>query len=99
MKLARTVSRFEDFVEEFDLNLDLTNASLTGAILCPFVDDINRTCKVEILDVEIGKIRVTITRDLLAEFKFNDVYAVVYVYKLSRTFNPLNVWLSVSRTI
>lgn len=97
MKLARSVTRFEDYVEEFELNIDMTNADVSASIVCPIVDDVRRSAKVEILDAEIGKVRVTVTNVQFTEFRFEDVYVILHMGKLARVFNPLNLWITVRR--
>ena len=98
MKLARTVTRFSDYEEEFRLELDLNETTISASILCPIVDNIQRIAEVTVLDASVGHIKVFIKNEILQEFRFEDIYVIVNTFRLTRMFNPLNIALSVQRS-
>ncbi|QIG69587.1 hypothetical protein EVB81_018 [Rhizobium phage RHph_I46] len=97
MKIARTITRYTDYVEEFSLGLNLIDSEISAVISCPLKDEIKRLADIVMLDAEVGKIRVTVKNDQLQEFGFEDVYVILMTTRNSTVFNPMNLWLSVQR--
>ncbi|QGZ13986.1 hypothetical protein PP939_gp065 [Rhizobium phage RL38J1] len=98
MKIARSITRYTDYIEEFTLGLNLTDSEISSIISCPIKDEINRLADVVMLDAEVGKIRVTVKNALLEEFDFEDVYVIIMTTRNGNVFNPINIWVSVQRT-
>jgi hypothetical protein len=97
MKLARTVTRYEDFVEELTLNIVMTDALISAALVCPVLEGLQRSATIEVIEADVGHIRVTIPNSTFEEFCFEDVYLVLNMFKLNRIFNPLNMHLMVRK--
>jgi hypothetical protein len=97
MKLARTVTRYEDYVEEFVLNVVMTDAQISAALVCPILEGVQRSAQIDVIEADVGHIRVTIPNATFEEFCFEDVYLVLNMFKINRIFNPLNMHIMVRK--
>ena len=96
-KLARKIGIFDDYEEDFELRLDLTSAEISAPILCPMKETNLQLAEVEVLDPEVGKIRVSIKNSQFKNVDNMDVYVLVNVFKASKSFSPISLWITTEK--